>query len=1101
MNLTQAASDAVLLAQFGREALKRGRALVRESRVSLIDFDPGLSEVYADVRTRSSLVHEVSVSLDLEPPFEHRGVCDCPWGGDCSHAVATILAARVRTAGTSLLRVVEAIRPADPAVQPPSWERDLSPLVVQPKPVGVPLALRLEVRRLGAMKPLVQCRPVVRSAQTGRWIQTGAGWPDVMADFRRRFPPEQVHLLKRLVATVSGGPGSMPSYYGFSGTGWLRLDAAEDGLWAILTRLVRSGVTVVGEHEHDVVRLAHHRPRIEVDIAAGDGLDLLVSPRLMVEGLDPSATLVVPIGDPVHGVAVVRDLPGRRGAAVELMQLADPVPASIATWVAERREIPVPAADRERFVRQFLPALREQVVVTCGDGSVDLPEPAEPRVRLEVHHAGAERVELRWRVGYGDEGTEYDLDGPVEGAGRDADAEQSLWFGLTGVLDAGPQALVDPRQPGRPRGRAELTGWAAAEFAGERLAALEAAGVEVRHSGERIDYRRADAPPTVHVSVQDPSSGDGELSERRSGSDWFDLGIEVTVGGESVPFGLLFRALATEAEHLVLPSGLYFSLDQPEFRQLAELIEEARAVQDRDRPGSLRINPHQAGLWDELCRLGVVDQQAARWAEQVAGLTGLTEPEAVPVPVGVNADLRPYQVDGYRWLHQLWRLGLGGILADDMGLGKTLQALTLIAQVRATSPAGAPPFLIVAPTSVVSIWLTEVARFAPGLRVVGLTRTEAKRGRTLIEEIAEADLVITSYTLLRLDADHYESIPWQGLILDEAQFVKNHQAKTYASVRRLAVGFTIAMTGTPLENSLMDLWSMLSLTAPGMFPHPGRFSDYYRRPIERSGHPERLARLRDRVRPLMLRRTKQEVASDLPEKQEQVIEVDLHPRHARIYQLQLQRERQKILGLIGDLDSNRFAILRSLTLLRQLSLDAALIDPEHEGVPSAKIDLLVDMVASLAAEGHRALVFSQFTTFLQRVADRLTGAGVDCSYLDGSTQDRARVIQDFKSGRSGAFLISLKAGGFGLNLTEADYCFVLDPWWNPASEAQAVDRAHRIGQTRPVMVYRLVSKDTIEDKVMELKSRKQQLFDSVMSADGLLAGALSATEIRSLLAG
>ncbi len=695
-------------------------------------------------------------------------------------------------------------------------------------------------------------------------------------------------------------------------------------------------------------------------------------------------------------------------------------------------------------------------------------------------------------VGYGPagDGPEFDVDDlDFDSDDRDARAERELWADLASVLERAPAEVLDPAWPGRPRPAGVLTGMAAAEFASDLLAELEVAGVDVAHSGERLDYRRAVGPPQVTVSTQE---GEG-------GADWFDLHIAVSINGESVPFVLLFRALAEGATDLILPSGLYFSLDQPEFAQLAELIGEARAVQDRDRTG-LRIHVHQTGLWDELVQLGVVGTQAARWQSRVAQLARRESPAEIAPPVALAAELRPYQQQGYRWLHQLWTLGIGGILADDMGLGKTLQALALIAKVTEDDAEPGAPFLVVAPTSVLTTWVHEAAHFAPGLRVVEVQQTEGKRSTPLAELAAGADVVVTSYTLLRLDAEAYRAAPWRGLILDEAQFAKNRQAKTYAAIRQLGIDFTIAMTGTPLENSLMDLWAMLSLTAPGMFPSPERFSEYFRRPVERNRHPERLARLRDRIAPVMLRRTKEEVATELPIKQEQVLEVDLHPRHARIYSRQLQRERQKILGLIGDLDANRFTILRSLTLLRQLSLDAALVDDEHDEVPSAKIDLLLEMVTALVAEGHRALVFSQFTRFLKRVGDRLSDAGLAYAYLDGQTRHRGQVIEDFKSGTAGVFLISLKAGGFGLNLTEADYCFVLDPWWNPASEAQAVDRAHRIGQTRPVNVYRLVSKNTIEDKVMQLKSRKQQLFDHVMSGDGLSAGAFSPEEIRALLA-
>jgi SNF2 family DNA or RNA helicase len=307
------------------------------------------------------------------------------------------------------------------------------------------------------------------------------------------------------------------------------------------------------------------------------------------------------------------------------------------------------------------------------------------------------------------------------------------------------------------------------------------------------------------------------------------------------------------------------------------------------------------------------------------------------------------------------------------------------------------------------------------------------------------------------------------------------------------------MTGTPIENNLMELWSLLSFTAPGLFPDPEGFTEYYRHPVERHGDVERLDQLRRRVRPLMLRRTKEQVASDLPDKQEQVLELELNPRHWKVYQTHLQRERQKVLGLLGDLQKHRFEIFRSLTLLRQASLDASLIDEQYAGVPSTKLDALMEMLDDIVADGHRVLVFSQFTRFLTLARQRLEAAGIDLCYLDGRTRKRDQVIDSFRSGSAPVFLISLKAGGFGLNLTEADYCILLDPWWNPATEAQAVDRVHRIGQTRKVMVYRLVAKDTIEEKVMALKEKKSALFANVMDAGGLESGALSAADIRSLL--
>jgi SNF2 family DNA or RNA helicase len=533
--------------------------------------------------------------------------------------------------------------------------------------------------------------------------------------------------------------------------------------------------------------------------------------------------------------------------------------------------------------------------------------------------------------------------------------------------------------------------------------------------------------------------------------------------------------------------------------------------------------------------------------------------DGLALPPGLNATLRPYQQDGYAWLTFLWRHELGGILADDMGLGKTLQTLTLIAHTRAVGPgrraasagerrwsssearayrdqetsqaadlearspeldtaAGGPldqrtvpsaPFLVVAPTSVVSNWVAEAARFTPGLRVASVTKTQAKNKKPLADSWAGADIVVTSYTLFRLDFEAYRAQEWAGLVLDEAQFVKNHASRAHQAARDLRAPFKLAVTGTPMENNLMELWSLLAIVAPGLFPSSRRFAEDYVRPIAAASSPaqatpaehgaELLARLRRRIRPLIMRRTKELVAPELPPKQEQVLQIELAPRHRKLYDTYLQRERQKLFGLLDDLDKNRFIVFRSLTLLRMLSLDASLIDDEYENVPSSKLDALFEQLDDVLAEGHRALIFSQFTSFLGKAAARLDAAGVDYAYLDGSTRQRASVIAKFKDGAASVFLISLKAGGFGLNLTEADYVFMLDPWWNPATESQAVDRTHRIGQDKSVMVYRLVATGTIEEKVMALKEQKARLFDAVLDDDAVFSSALTAEDIRGLL--
>ncbi|MDJ0339366.1 DEAD/DEAH box helicase [Cryobacterium sp. PH31-O1] len=596
------------------------------------------------------------------------------------------------------------------------------------------------------------------------------------------------------------------------------------------------------------------------------------------------------------------------------------------------------------------------------------------------------------------------------------------------------------------------------------------------------DFERTEIPHLVITTV--------ETDQR----DWFDLGVIVTVGAITVPFGPLFKALAKGQTRLKLVDNSYLSLQSPEFEQLHDLINEARALQEWET--GLRISRYQASLWSDFEDLADETVPAVSWRAAAAGLKDLAGIEPIPLPAGVHATLRPYQQEGFAWLAFLWQHQLGGVLADDMGLGKTVQTLALLVHAQTSHPG---PFLVVAPTSVVANWLNEATRFAPGLRVRTITATEAK-SRTLIADAAtDVDVLVTSYALFRLDFDAYQAVTWAGLILDEAQFVKNRTSRAYACAKELDTPFKLAITGTPLENNLMDLWSLFSIVAPGLFASAQRFTEDYVRPVTLGTSPERLAKLRRRIRPLILRRTKEVVAGDLPPKQEQELQIALNPAHQKLYDTFLQRERQKLYGLIEELDKNRFIVFRSLTLLRLLSLDASLVDPKYAGVRSSKLDALFEQLDDVVAEGHKALIFSQFTSFLKLAAARLDAQGIPYCYLDGSTLRRSEVIDRFRSGAAPVFLISLKAGGFGLNLTEADYVFLLDPWWNPQTEAQAIDRTHRIGQTRNVMVYRLVATGTIEEKVVALQKQKSQLFSAVLDDDAMFSTALTADDIRGLL--
>jgi SNF2 family DNA or RNA helicase len=379
--------------------------------------------------------------------------------------------------------------------------------------------------------------------------------------------------------------------------------------------------------------------------------------------------------------------------------------------------------------------------------------------------------------------------------------------------------------------------------------------------------------------------------------------------------------------------------------------------------------------------------------------------------------------------------------------------------------------------------------------------TSAKRGTGVAEAAADASLIVTSYAILRLDAEQFHELGVRVLVLDEAQNVKNSSSKGYAAAALVGAPTVFAVSGTPLENNLMELYALASLTAPGLLGTRETFREQFSKAISKDGNAHRLAQLRKRIRPFLLRRTKEQVAPELPPKTVQVLEVPLHPTHLRAYERRFRREQQKLLGLLDDVKKNQIQILASLTRLRREALDPAFGDAAGlPGVSSAKLTALAELLDEITADGHRALVFSQFTDFLGRAAEVAEKKGLKFSYLDGSTTARARsrMVERFTSGEDPAFFISLKAGGTGLNLTAADYVILLDPWWNPAAEEQAIDRAHRIGQDKPVVVYRLISAGTIEQKVRELQEKKRRLFDDVLGGD--VTSSLTTDDYRALLA-
>ena len=1093
----------------GSSTYERGEGYVRSGHVLSLEWDEEEYLLIARVAGHGAVYETVALFDEDERGaiVFVEGECSCPVGYNCKHVAAVVIAA----ASAPVEWRVEDRRTADRGPQKDSspepgtddWELPLRALAAAsrlPAP-GTPLAIELKLavpEYLDGSAPRLVAR-LMRPGARGGWVNGSLNWSRDGWQLRNAgHRADQIALVQELYALHQMSTTQHSYYYSGSSERVVELSACEcPHLWTLLERASRLDMPLIhaGSELGEVPLLDGGELVLDV---TRDGTRRWSVAAVLHVGGGPAPELVPVrfIGREAHGLvcADVSDFEAGtepEGWRVRLVRLARAAAPQLERMLLGGEVLAVPEAAIDRFAQELCPALQRIAPVISSDGSFEPPLVSEPSLVLQARYGAGTEVEVGWAWAYqvGTSSRREPLAFDERAAGfRDPHAERAL-LRAAALRESGLERLGLLDHEGRPpQGPpTALRGHGALVLSTEVLPGLaELPGLVVEVGGEPPDYRDVSESLTISVSTD-------ELAGER---DWFDLGITISIEGREVPFVEVFTALALGQPWLLLDDGAYFSLADPRLAALARLIEEARAIADAP-PGELRISRYQADMWSELAGLGVVTAQAERWQRLVAPLLSLDSLPDHEAPAGLHTDLRPYQRAGFAWLATLWDLELGGILADDMGLGKTVQALALIAHAHERDP-GVGPFLVVAPTSVAPNWAAEAGRFTPGLRVDLALDTLARSGRA-IGDLAAAGVVVTTYNLFRLDFDAYRTVPWAGLLLDEAQYVKNHQGKTYRCARELEAPFKLAITGTPMENNLMELWAMLSLAAPGLFPDPKRFAEHYAHPIGRSADAERLARLRRRIKPLLKRRTKELVAAELPPKQEQTLSVELHPRHRRLYDTHLQRERAKVLALLDDFDRNRFSILTSITRLRQLSLHPRLVDDSHGTIPCAKLDALVDQLADVISSGHRALVFSQFTKFLAAVRERLDGERIGYSYLDGTTTKRGRVIERFRSGDDPVFLISLKAGGVGLNLVEADYCFLLDPWWNPATEAQAIDRTHRIGQTRQVMVYRLISTGTIEEKVRALAERKAELFRGVLDDGDLFSRGLTAEDIRGLL--
>ncbi len=758
---------------------------------------------------------------------------------------------------------------------------------------------------------------------------------------------------------------------------------------------------------------------------------------------------------------------------------------------ALRAPVRVPRSQVPQFLSQQWPQLQAAGGVEANFKLEDFTlEPQAPRFLLELK-GGLAQLSALLQCGYGarvmtvgvtasDESVWLpDPDVPTRYSTRDFNAERAALARLQRSGFSGPDA----------QGKLQLLGQnAVLNFFAREYSKLQREWKVTLD--EHLETRTMRSIERVEPQFQITSSG----------VQWFDLGVVfASSGGETFSAAEIQRLILSGQSHTRLKNGKMAVIDTGAVEELQEVLLDCAPQQ---HAAGYRISSKQAGFLEATLRQHTDwrVQAPSAWRERAAKQSGEAKLECPPLG-NLEAVLRPYQKQGVAWLQFLRENGFGGILADEMGLGKTLQTLAFLRFIRQAQTGGAP-MLVVCPTSLVFNWVAEAKKFTPELKVLPLHGPDR---HPLFEEIPQSDIVVTSYALIRRDADRCRELEFDTVVLDEAQHIKNRQTQNAQAVKSVRAQHRLVLTGTPLENSVLDLWSIFDFLMPGYLGTAKDFRERYELPIAKDKNAEAQARLARRLRPFMLRRLKREVASDLPAKLEQVSFCELTSDQRAVYQQVIEASRKEVLEAVGaqGIAKSRMVVLTALLRLRQVCCDLRLLNLENTKpeTASGKLEMFGELLEEVVDGGHRVLVFSQFVGMLSLLKERLAEEGIEYCYLDGSTTDRAKVVERFQTNAAiPVFLISLKAGGVGLNLTGADTVVHFDPWWNPAVEDQATDRAHRIGQTKVVTSYKLITRDTVEEKILTLQNRKREIIQATIGGEEEFAASLSWEEIQELLA-
>jgi superfamily II DNA or RNA helicase len=1065
---------------FDSATLERGIGYVRQRRVLHLDVQRDGRLVSALVRGNARRPYRVvaQIGRDRLGTLTVHGSCSCPVRYNCKHVAAALWSAAVEDVGSA----------EGPALPPEvdSWLAQLARAGASPAPAETDEALLYVVALTeaspGRLAPIVEAHVIGRrkDGRPGRPRRLPLT-PELLAS---RFDVEDLRVAA-LVAAAHGGSG-----------GGLYGPLAGEALRAALA----TGRTRLELPDGPPLRLGEPRratPRWEL---TADGRQQLAL------GLEVDQVLL-DLGEPWYLDAASgqcgRVETGLEPALVAPLLRAPALTPVAAAAVAERlARVPALAAlpsprtlEVQEIARQRpVPCLTLLSVPTAPEpGSLNGRDAWDHHVRLAFDYgghripAGQQAASVHFAAGEG-----------LVRIVRDAKAEKAAverleQLGLvSGFWSDGEADLFFPEE--------DLDGWV-------RLLARDFPALA------RDGWRIEEAPGfRLH-----PLEADDWYAEVADGGAWFDLELGVEVDGKRLPVvPLLVQLLAQlgrlregdpladtpedAAWYVTLPEGGILRLPAARVRTilgtLLELYDPGSVRQQAVRLP--RLAAHRLAEIDGLAPAGV------RWhgaealralGERLRGFRGIARAEDPP---GLRAELRDYQRDGLAWLQFLREYQLGGVLADDMGLGKTVQALAHVLTEKAAGRLDRPA-LVVAPTSLVVNWRREAERFTPDLRVLVLHGPERK-GQ--FPAIPAHDLVVTTYPLLPRDLEALAAHEYHLLVLDEAHNIKNPKTKASAAVRGLRARHRLCLTGTPMENHLGELWALFDLLLPGLLGDERRFRRTVRVPVEQHGDQVRREALARRIAPFLLRRTKGEVVSELPPRTDITRTVALGPRQRDLYETVRAAMHEKVRQAIArrGLERSRIEVLEALLRLRQICCDPRLLEGDKGGArrESAKLELLLEMLPELVEEGRRILLFSQFTQMIALIETELARLGITYLKLTGQTRDRAGAVDRFQAGQVPVFLVSLKAGGSGLNLTAADTVIHYDPWWNPAVERQATDRAHRIGQDKPVFAYKLLTEGTVEEKIAELQARKAALADALLGEGQGATGALSADDLEGL---